>query len=101
MLQRLCNIYLITLFKYLFDILNILQKSGIINDKRRLNVALSRAKHKILLVGNSIYLNNYPTTHTLIKDILHENQVHILNLTLINCINIFLSTDNYDTNRCS
>ena len=46
-------------------ILWLCQAGGILNDLRRLNVALTRAKHKLILIGNRQVLNQYPSMQKL------------------------------------
>ena len=63
------------------DYHNVLHAQGteILSDKRRLNVALTRGKFKVILIGNVSYLTSYEPIRCLLKDILRPNQVETTN----------------------
>eukprot|EP00731_Ephydatia_muelleri_P025707 Em0017g790a len=44
------------------------QGIGFLNDARRLNVALTRAKYGVIVIGNAKVLSRHPLWHNLIKD---------------------------------
>ncbi len=46
---------------------------GFLNDLRRLNVAITRAKRKLIIIGNKNTLKNNPTYYRLIKFVEDEN----------------------------
>jgi DNA replication ATP-dependent helicase Dna2 len=50
------------------------QENEILEDKRRLTVAITRAKHKLLIIGDMKYLHRYQSFHCL-SDCLSSEQV--------------------------
>ncbi|KAK7487914.1 hypothetical protein BaRGS_00020815 [Batillaria attramentaria] len=66
------------------------KKGGLLQDVRRLNVAVTRAKHKLVLVGNSQTLTHYQPVRTLLQNMENRQQVS-LNPTLNSVVCIVFS----------
>ena len=64
-----------SILSYIF----LLQTSGteILHDMARLNVAITRAKHKMILVGHMTSLHRYPPVHRLLE-ILQPQQICLI-----------------------
>lgn len=42
---------------------------GILSDKKRITVAITRAKHKLIIIGDVIIMRNYETFNSLFNHI--------------------------------
>ncbi|XP_030756955.1 DNA replication ATP-dependent helicase/nuclease DNA2 [Sitophilus oryzae] len=68
-------------------------KFDLLEDKRRLNVAITRTKHKLIFVGDWATLQKY-TTFMKIKDILEENAINLSSIEnfqwmdILNSVNV-------------
>lgn len=51
---------------------------GFLNDLRRLNVAITRAKRKLIIIGNRDTLKSNPTYERLIRFVEDENLLHVI-----------------------
>lgn len=54
------------------------RNNEILEDKRRLTVAITRAKHKLILVGDTISLENYGPFKTLISSMSKMNKINLV-----------------------
>ncbi|KAM6943298.1 DNA replication ATP-dependent helicase/nuclease DNA2 isoform 2-T2 [Xenentodon cancila] len=66
----------------------------LLKDWRRLNVAITRAKHKLLMVGSATTLRRYSPVEKLLNHLQHENMISFANDLLCFCLifstNLFL-----------
>lgn len=65
-------------------------KQGILEDARRLNVAITRAKRKLILIGNSDTLQKYGPLKELFN-VLQEEQICKLTLDVVKEFQAFSS----------
>lgn len=56
------------------------QEGGILADKRRLTVAITRAKRKLIIIGNASVLKKYPVFEELINLIPESNIIDVLSI---------------------
>lgn len=59
------------------------QLGELLKDWRRLNVAVTRAKHKLLMVGSAATLRRYPPVEKLLQHLLQQNMISFRNNFLI------------------
>lgn len=55
-----------------------MQLGELLKDWRRLNVAITRAKHKLLMVGSAATLRRYEPVDKLLKHLRQENMISFL-----------------------
>lgn len=54
------------------------RNNEILEDQRRLTVAITRAKHKLILIGDTISLENYRPFKTLISGMSKMNKINLI-----------------------
>lgn len=54
------------------------RNNEILEDQRRLTVAITRAKHKLIMVGDTVSLENYRPFKTLITSMSKMNKINLV-----------------------